>query len=64
MGIISIVVSLIVLFLGMFVVGVGGLVDKIGCVKMMNIGLLLSIIGLVLIIIINLLVLLILGCII
>ncbi len=45
MGIISIAVSLTALFSGMFVVGAGGLADKIGRVKMTNIGLLLSIIG-------------------
>ncbi len=45
----------------MFVVGAGGLADKIGCVKMTNIGLLLSIIGSALIIITNLPALLILG---
>ncbi len=45
----------------MFVVGAGGLADKIGRVKMTNIGLLLSIIGSALIIITNLPALLILG---
>ena len=45
MGTISIAVSLTALFSGMFVVGAGGLADKIGRVKMTNIGLLLSIIG-------------------
>ena len=51
MGTISIAVSLTALFSGMFVVGAGGLADKIGRVKMTNIGLLLSIIGSALIII-------------
>ncbi len=41
MGTISIAVSLTALFSGMFVVGAGGLTDKIGRVKMTNIGLLL-----------------------
>ncbi len=54
MGTISIAVSLTALFSGMFVVGAGGLADKIGRVKMTNIGLLLSIIGSALIIITNL----------
>ncbi len=58
---ISIAVSLTALFSGMFVVGAGGLADKIGRVKMTNIGLLLSIIGSALIIITNLPALLILG---
>lgn len=53
MGTISIAVSLTALFSGMFVVGAGGLADKIGRVKMTNIGLLLSIIGSALIIITN-----------
>ena len=57
----SIAVSLTALFSGMFVVGAGGLADKIGRVKMTNIGLLLSIIGSALIIITNLPALLILG---
>ncbi|HHR7340331.1 TPA: MFS transporter [Staphylococcus aureus] len=61
MGTISIAVSLTALFSGMFVVGAGGLADKIGRVKMTNIGLLLSIIGSALIIITNLPALLILG---
>ncbi len=53
MGTISIAVSVsTALYLsGMFVVGAGGLADKIGRVKMANIGLLLSIIGSALIII-------------
>ena len=42
MGTISIAVSLTALFSGMFVVGAGGLADKIGRVKMTNIGLLLK----------------------
>ncbi|MCT1926770.1 MFS transporter [Staphylococcus pasteuri] len=61
MGTISIAVSLTALFSGMFVVGAGGIADKIGRVKMTNIGLILSIIGSALIIISNLPSLLILG---
>lgn len=61
MGTISIAVSLTALFSGMFVVGAGGIADKIGRVKMTNIGLILSIIGSALIIISNLPLLLILG---
>lgn len=60
-GTISIAISLTALFSGMFVVGAGGLADKIGRVKMTNIGLLLSIIGSILIIISNLPLLLIIG---
>ena len=60
-GTISIAISVTALFSGMFVVGAGGLADKIGRVKMTNIGLLLSIIGSTLIIITNFPLLLILG---
>ncbi|SUJ98555.1 antibiotic resistance-related transmembrane efflux protein [Staphylococcus agnetis] len=60
-GTISIAISLTALFSGMFVVGAGGLADKIGRIKMTNIGLLLSIIGSILIIISNLPLLLIIG---
>ncbi|WP_414043902.1 MFS transporter [Macrococcus sp. EM39E] len=61
MGTVSIAVSLTALFSGMFVVGAGGLADKIGRVKMTNIGLILSIVGSLLIIITNFPALLILG---
>ncbi|MEE1106912.1 MAG: MFS transporter [Macrococcus canis] len=61
MGTISIAVSLTALFSGMFIVGAGGLADKIGRVKMTNIGLILSIIGSALIIITNFPALLIVG---
>lgn len=61
MGTISIAVSLTALFSGMFVVGAGGLADKIGRVKMTNIGLILSIVGSALIIATNFSALLILG---
>lgn len=60
-GTISIAISVTALFSGMFVVGAGGLADKIGRVKMTNIGLLLSIIGSTLIIITNFPLLLVLG---
>ncbi|NJI14813.1 MFS transporter, partial [Staphylococcus agnetis] len=60
-GTISIAISVTALFSGMFVVGAGGLADKIGRVTMTNIGLLLSIIGSTLIIITNFPLLLILG---
>ncbi|MCE4956638.1 MFS transporter [Macrococcoides caseolyticum] len=61
MGTISIAVSITALFSGMFVVGAGGLADKIGRVKMTNIGLILSIVGSALIIATNFPALLILG---
>ncbi|WP_414054559.1 MFS transporter [Macrococcus equi] len=61
MGTISIAVSITALFSGMFVVGAGGLADKIGRVKMTNIGLVLSIVGSALIIATNFPALLILG---
>lgn len=60
-GMVNIVVSIIVLFLGMFVVGVGGFVDKYGRIKFMNIGIILNILGLLLIIILNIFLLFIIG---
>ncbi|KIX90859.1 quinolone resistance protein [Staphylococcus microti] len=60
-GTISTAVSITALFSGMFIVGAGGLADKIGRVKTTYIGLWLSIIGSLLIISSNLPALLILG---
>lgn len=52
-----------VLFLGLFIVVIGGLVDKFGWVKFIFIGFCLNIIGFLLIVLVNGVVLFIMGCI-
>ncbi len=51
LGTLNIAISLTSLFSGMFIVGAGGLADKVGRKKMTNIGLVLSIIGSLLLVI-------------
>ncbi|HGO3387411.1 TPA: multidrug efflux MFS transporter NorB [Staphylococcus aureus] len=60
-GTVNIAVSITALFSGMFVVGVGGLADKYGRIKLTNIGIILNILGSLLIIISNIPLLLIIG---
>lgn len=60
-GTVNITVSITALFSGMFVVGVGGLADKYGRIKLTNIGIILNILGSLLIIISNIPLLLIIG---
>lgn len=62
MSIVNIVVSLILFLIGVFIVVVGGLFDKIGWVKIINVGLILSIFGFIVLIILYVLILLLLGC--
>ncbi|MFY1027055.1 MFS transporter [Actinobacillus seminis] len=48
-SVMNIAVSITALFSGMFIVVMGGLADRIGCVKILNLGFILSIIGALLI---------------
>jgi MFS transporter, DHA2 family, multidrug resistance protein len=61
LGTLNIAISLTSLFSGMFIVGAGGLADKVGRKKITNIGLILSIIGSLLLVLANGAALLIIG---